>query len=149
MNKVVVDRAGVELEPGQTVIVHYQDADSRRATVVEIFPDCHTVNEDGRWVDIIFAGSSGSEMMPSYILEVCPDVKDETPRCACCGVEFEAHLGVEGTCRRHQGTRAALMELIRVLDTATERLGMVHGKLFVAAHLSEVLDAIAVAQRSL
>ena len=64
---VVVDQNGVEIVPGQSVIVHQDEGDSV-AAVVEPFADCPTVNSPGHWVDI--DKGEGVEGMMSYILEV-------------------------------------------------------------------------------
>lgn len=65
---MVIDRNGVEIKTGQVVLVH-QDGRTRRAVVVEPFPDNPTVNAPGHWVDINI-NNEGIEGMPSYILEV-------------------------------------------------------------------------------
>jgi len=65
---MVVDKNGVEIHPGQHVLVH-QDSGTRRAVVVEPFPVSPTVNAPGHWVDVNI-DNAGPEGMPSYILEV-------------------------------------------------------------------------------
>ena len=65
---MVVDKTGVEIIPGQQVLVH-QEEGTRRAVVVKPFPDSPTVNAPGHWVDVNI-DNAGPEGMPSYILEV-------------------------------------------------------------------------------
>lgn len=65
---MVVDKNGLEIKPGQIVLVH-QDEETRKAIVVKIFPDNPTVNFPGHWVDVII-NDFGPEGIPSYILEV-------------------------------------------------------------------------------
>lgn len=72
---MVVDRNGVEIKPGQSVIVH-QDDGFHIATVIEPFEDCPTVNKPGHWVDI--DKGYGAEGMMSYILDVDEDVVSST-----------------------------------------------------------------------
>ena len=64
---MITDINGVEILPGQTVIVH-QDAGIREAIVVGVDPDNSTTSLPGFWVDI--EDESGLEGMMSYILEV-------------------------------------------------------------------------------
>lgn len=64
---MVVDRNGVEIIKGQTVVV-YQEVEIRRAKVVEPFPDNPTTNFPGWWVDIDFG--DGVQGIMSYVLEV-------------------------------------------------------------------------------
>ena len=65
---MVVDKNGVEIIPGQQVLVH-QEEGTRRAVVVKPFLDSPTVNAPGHWVDVNI-DNAGPEGMPSYILEV-------------------------------------------------------------------------------
>jgi len=65
---MVVDKNGVEIKPNQNVLVH-QDEGTRKAVVVEPFPDNPTVNAPGHWVDVNI-DNAGPEGIPSYILEV-------------------------------------------------------------------------------
>ena len=64
---MVQDLNGVEIIPGQSVIVH-QEEGTRDAMVIEVFPDNPTVKQPGFWVDI--NSGDGVEGMMSYILEV-------------------------------------------------------------------------------
>jgi hypothetical protein len=68
---MVVDKNGVEIKPGQTVLVH-QDEGVRKAVVHKPFPDSPTVNTKGHWVDVSIEGL-GLEGMMSYVLEVTND----------------------------------------------------------------------------
>lgn len=67
---MVVNKNGIEIKPGQTVLVH-QDDNTHKAVVIEPFPDNPTVNAPGHWVDINYG--RGPEGMMSYILEVSDD----------------------------------------------------------------------------
>lgn len=64
---MVVDKNGVEIIKGQTVMI-FQEEGIRRAKVIEPFPDVPTVLHPGWWVDIDFG--DGIQGMMSYILEV-------------------------------------------------------------------------------
>ena len=75
----VIDRNGIAIEGGQTVLVHQDDV-TREALVVEPFPNTPTVNAPGHWVDVNIGGR-GVEGMMSYILEVL------TPK----GIQCPAH----------------------------------------------------------
>ena len=65
---MVVDRNGVEIKPGQNVLVH-NDEGTREAIVVQLFRTHQTLNSPGHWVDVNI-DNAGPEGMPSYILEV-------------------------------------------------------------------------------
>ncbi len=65
---MVIDKNGVEIKPGQFVMVH-QDEGIRGAVVVKPLPDNPTVNAPGHWVDVNI-DNAGAEGIPSYILEV-------------------------------------------------------------------------------
>jgi hypothetical protein len=65
---VVVDKNGIEIKPGQNVLVH-NDEGTRSAVVVQPFPENQTVNAAGHWVDVNI-DNAGPQGMPSYILEV-------------------------------------------------------------------------------
>jgi len=67
---MVTDKNGVAIVSGQTVFVH-QEEETRKAKVVEPFPDSPTVNAPGWWVDINFG--DGIQGMMSYIIEVDTD----------------------------------------------------------------------------
>lgn len=83
---MVKDRNGVEIIPGQTVVV-YQKEGVREATVKAVFPDRPTFKESGFWVDIDFG--DGLQGMMSYILEVKNNNKlkmdDQGAGCPHCG----------------------------------------------------------------
>ncbi len=64
---MVIDINGVQIIPGQTVLVH-QEEETREALVDDVFPDQPTTNEPGFWVDIDFG--DGLQGMMSYIIEV-------------------------------------------------------------------------------
>jgi hypothetical protein len=65
---MVVDKNGVEIEPGQNVLV-YNDDGTREAIVVQPFPTHPTLNAPGHWVDVNI-DNAGPQGIPSYILEV-------------------------------------------------------------------------------
>jgi hypothetical protein len=69
---VVVDKNGIEIKPGQNVLVH-NDEGTRSAVVVKPFPQNPTVNAPGHWVDVNI-DSAGPQGMPSYIIEVQDEV---------------------------------------------------------------------------
>lgn len=78
---MVVDKNGVELKPGQNVLVH-NDEGTREAVVVKPFANNPTVNAPGHWVDVNI-DNTGPQGMPSYILEVQTSsvpTKDEVKR---------------------------------------------------------------------
>ena len=65
---MVVDKNGVEIKSGQTVVV-YSDKGTREAVVIKPYPGAPTVNAPGHWVDVTI-NNEGAEGMPSYLLEV-------------------------------------------------------------------------------
>lgn len=65
---MVVDKNGVEIKPGQNVLVH-NDEGTRIAVVVQPFASHPTINAPGHWVDVNI-DNAGPQGMPSYILEV-------------------------------------------------------------------------------
>ena len=67
---MVVDKNGVEIKVGQTVIIRHTEELPRTSRVVEVNEDNPTKNEPGYWVEI--DDGSGQEGMMSYILEVQP-----------------------------------------------------------------------------
>jgi hypothetical protein len=67
---MVVDKNGVEIKPGQIVLVHQLEG-VRKAIVGTPFPDAPTTNESGHWVDVNI-NNAGLEGIPSYLLEVVP-----------------------------------------------------------------------------
>ena len=67
---MVVDKSGVEIIVGCSVLVH-QIEEIRTAIVVSI-SDNPTTCAPGFWVDVNIGGR-GAEGMPSYILEVIND----------------------------------------------------------------------------
>lgn len=66
---IIIDRNGLEIKVGQTVLIHTKLDDPQEAIVGRLFPDSPTVNEPGYWVDVRI-DNHGSQGMPSYLLEV-------------------------------------------------------------------------------
>jgi len=46
---MILDMHEVEIKVGSDVLVH-QEEETRKAVVVELFPDAPTINEEGSWV---------------------------------------------------------------------------------------------------
>ena len=71
MTEQVKDRTGKVINPGDRVLV-FQEEDTRKATVHEVFPNLPTRTQPGHWVDLEIDDdfSHGLEGVMSYILEV-------------------------------------------------------------------------------
>ncbi len=68
--------------------------------------------------------------------------------CPMCGVPFNEHMGVIGTCRKYHGTRAALMDLIRASECALKCITNEFGYLVAKANFEGLMDAIDIAKRA-
>lgn len=65
---IVRDINGVEIKPGQTVIIHYTEEKPKKSKVIEVFSNNPTLSEIGFWVDV--DDGSGVEGIMSYMIEV-------------------------------------------------------------------------------
>ena len=65
--EIVKDINGVEIKPGCLVLIH-QMQETKKAVVVEVFPDNPTDSDFGYWIDV--NAGNGIEGIMSYIIEV-------------------------------------------------------------------------------
>jgi hypothetical protein len=113
-NKMVTDMNGIEIKPGQTVIVHQTEGKSE-AKVIAVFPENMTVNKPGFWVGI--DKGNGEEGVMSYILEVKNNESNKPER-----PDFEKYRGIEKYPGKAEEFLPELIELIAVAEVYIEYL---------------------------